>query len=328
MKYIITGGAGFIGSYLTELLISRHKQVLVIDNLSTGFRENLQTVDHHPLFRFIYGDVGDLTTWINVLEPTDVIIHLAGTVGVTKVCEDPLHTVTNNSSSSGIILHQALTYGCKVFLASTSEIYGNSPHGISSEENPAQVLMSGSGRSAYVLGKLMTEYYGLHYYHQYDLPVIIGRFFNTIGIRQTSHFGMVVPTFINQALHNAPIEVYGDGSQQRSFCDVHDVAIAILLLLEHEEATGHIFNIGSTDPISILSLANYIKQATGSGSDILFLPFPPERTDGHDIRNRKPSIDKLYAATGWQPKTTWQESVSAIIHSYKTINAHVCGKRY
>jgi UDP-glucose 4-epimerase len=309
MKYIITGGAGFIGSWLAEELINKGEVVLAIDNLSTGSVENLSNIIHNQNFKFIKGDAGAFETWVGLLAPNDIIIHLSATVGVIKVCDDPLETISNNSKATEIILKQAVKHKCKVFLASSSEVYGNAICNKSSEDDSAQVLLNNPGRSSYVLGKLISENYCLSYYQKYNLPVIIARFFNVIGPRQVSQYGMVVPTFLMQAVSNSPITIFDDGEQQRTFCDVKDIIRGILMLIENDNAIGEIFNLGGNEPISMSTLAGFIKQASNSKSAIKYLSFPTERSHGNDIRKRTPCLKKINSIIGWHPVIKWQDSI-------------------
>lgn len=317
MKYVITGGAGFIGSTLAEELIASGKTVLVIDDLSTGRISNLDKIILHTNFNFIKGDANSRETWKGILDPNDVIIHLSATVGVLKVCENPLQTIHNNFKSTKILLDLALHKKCKVLFASTSEVYGDKLNGSSQEDDPATVLLNNQGRSAYVLGKLLSEHYCLSFFQNYKLPVIIVRLFNVIGPRQASQYGMVVPTFLQQALTNREITVFGDGSQQRSFCDVRDITRAFQLLLHNDGAIGEIFNIGSTESISISDLANFIKKISYSSADIKYLPFPSERSGGSDIHYRKPSILKIKSIAGWAPEISWKDTISGMLESLR-----------
>jgi len=315
MKYVITGGAGFIGSTLAEELIAIGKTVLVIDDLSTGRISNLDKIILHTNFHFIMGDASSRETWNGILDPNDVIIHLSATVGVLKVCEDPLQTVNNNFKSTKTLLDLALQYNCKVLFASTSEIYGDKLSGLSHEDDPVNVFLNNQGRSAYVLGKLLSEHYCLSYFQAYKLPVIIVRLFNVIGPRQASEYGMVVPTFLQQALSNNEITVFGDGSQQRSFCDIRDITRAFQMLLKNDVAIGEIFNIGGPEPISISELANFIKKICDSSSVIKYLPFPSERSGGSDIHYRKPSIFKIKSKVGWTPEIHWKDTILGMLES-------------
>ncbi|TDH21430.1 NAD-dependent epimerase/dehydratase family protein [Segetibacter sp. 3557_3] len=313
MKYIVTGGAGFIGSHLCQKLVSGGKQVVAIDNLVTG---NINNVDHllaGKNFSVIEKDVRSITHWSKVISKNDVIIHLAATVGVNKVMDDPLETLENNSATTRIVLDVALKYNCKVFFASTSEVYGNTDHPFSAETDHVIIPSTHCGRAAYVVGKLTSEHYCNNYFNRYGLPVITARFFNVIGTRQSDAHGMVTPTFIKQALSGKAITIYGDGSQTRSFADVDDMVNVVLQLLDIPEAYGNVFNIGGDENITILQLAEYIKHATGSSSPIVFVPVPYQRTEGRDIHFRRPLLTKLQTMTGWKPAIHWHQTIDKII---------------
>jgi len=313
MKFIITGGAGFIGSHLTEKIIYAGHQVIVIDNESTGTVQNLAAISGHPNFTYLFTNIQMVNCWEQILEKDAVIIHLAATVGVNKVDKDPLETLENNYMATILLLKLALRFQCKFFFASTSEVYGDSGKLYSTETDALLVTATHCGRTSYVLSKLLSEQYCMNYFRKYGLPVIVGRFFNVIGTRQLNTYGMVTPTFIKQALENKPITVYGDGSQTRNFCDVDDVATTIIKSLQTEAAYGEIFNIGGAENTTILAFAQYIKEATHSNSPIVYLPFPGERSNGRDVYYRSPSLAKIEAFTGWRPVIPWQDSVKAII---------------
>lgn len=312
MKYIVTGGAGFIGSHLAEALIKESKRVVVIDNLSTGSLENLKNVWSDKNFRFVHGDVRTFSRWNEIIAKNDVIIHLAATVGVNKVMVNGLETVENNYVPTQILLELALQHQCKFFFSSTSEVYGSADTP-SAEQDPLVVPGTHCGRSAYVLGKIMSEHYCMQYFTRHALPVIVGRFFNAVGPRQMETYGMVAPTFIKQALRSKLITVYGNGDQTRSFCDVEDIVHAVLQLLETDQAFGEIFNIGSEESTTIAELAEYIRAAANSRSPIVFLPFPEQRDAGRDIRFRKPNLQKIQALTGWRPLVDFRTSLKNII---------------
>jgi UDP-glucose 4-epimerase len=313
MKFIISGGAGFIGSHLAESLIKEGKQVVVIDNLSTGSLRNLQKIRNHAHFVFIENDVCSIQDWDSILTAGDVIIHLAATVGVNKVMVDALDTFENNLQPTITLLKQAHRFHCKLLLASTSEVYGELKEKCSSELDSLVIPNTFCGRSAYILGKINSEFYCLNYARQFDVPVIVARFFNVIGANQTDKHGMVVPTFINQALAGEPITVYGNGDQTRSFCNIRDLVEAIKQLVSIQKAHGEIFNIGSDQTVTIEALAQYIKEATHSVSKIVHTLFPEQRIDGRDIKHRCAFISKIKSFTGWQPVISWQESIDEII---------------
>jgi UDP-glucose 4-epimerase len=243
----------------------------------------------------------------------DVIVHLAATVGVNRVMINSVETLYNNSALTKRILNVALKYNCKVFFASTSEVYGELTAFSSTENDPLVVSAGHCGRSAYVIGKLMSEHLCLNYYRMFGVPVIVGRFFNVTGIRQVGSYGMVVPTFITQALSGSPITLYGAGNQTRSFLNVKDAVQAILALLGKDGSFGEIFNIGSDSSITMLELAEYIKETANSSSSLLFLPAPEARSESRDIKHRKPSLQKITNYSGWQPSIDSRSTVEGMI---------------
>ncbi|HUC81516.1 MAG TPA: NAD-dependent epimerase/dehydratase family protein [Flavisolibacter sp.] len=317
MKFVITGGAGFIGSHLSEKLVFRGHQVIAIDNESTGCAQNLSAIMPHPAFTYIHDDISAVNYWEQILSENTVIVHLAATVGVNRVAENPLETLYNNYTSTVSLLNLAARYACKFFFASTSEVYGDSDRAFSTESDSLVINGTHCGRTSYVLGKLLSEHYCLNYHQTHSLPVIVGRFFNVVGPRQLDRYGMVAPTFVKQALKNEPITIYGDGTQTRNFCDVNDITEAIIKSIDTKAAYGKILNFGGKDNITIHSFAQYVKLATHSASPIVFLPFPKERSNGRDIYHRSPSLARIENITGWKPITPWQDSVKAIISSLK-----------
>ena len=315
----ITGGAGFIGSHTVDLFLDKGFRVTAIDDLSTGRYSNLDKARTFPNFKFIEEDVANID-WLELLNPNDTVIHLAASVGVNKVCESALTTAHNNHIPVEMILNAMHKKGGGRFLyASSSEVYGDSPPTGSSETDLLQAHTHLGGRSAYTVSKIYGEMIALAFAAEYGIPVTIMRFFNTIGIRQQSDYGMVVPVFVQQALSEQPIPVYGDGSQTRCFCDVGDLVQGIFRLCESSDVSGKIFNLGNPTEISIYALAQFIKAETGSLSPIHLLPFPPERAYHTDIRIRRPNITRIMTETGWQPQTSWKQSVRQIIR--EVINA-------
>lgn len=316
----VTGGAGFIGSHLVDFFLQKHFKVVAIDDLSTGSLDNLETANASPNFQFIQDDVSRID-WPGMLGPSDIVLHLAASVGVKKVCESPLATAHNNHVPVELILNAMVKKGGGRFLyASTSEVYGDSPELGSSEQDFLQVHTHLGGRSAYTVSKLYGELITQAYGDAYGIPVTVMRFFNTIGTRQRSEYGMVVPIFIQQALAGEPITVFGDGKQTRSFCDVLDLVEAVFGLSTACHTSGKIYNIGNPDPVSILELAQFVKAETGSSSPIHLLPFPAERAGKTDIRARKPDISRIRSELDWQPNTHWQQTVRTIIHEHMMVH--------
>lgn len=313
MNFIVTGGAGFIGSHLVEKLLCQGHKVTVIDDESTGSIQNLNNVLGHQNLLFIPSDVRNVSCWDELLAKDTTIIHLAGTVGVNRVVMNPLETIQNNFAGTKMLLDLAVKFSCRFFFASTSEVYGESGQEQSSESDALVINGTHCGRTSYILSKLLSEHYCINYFEQHGLPVIVGRFFNVIGTRQVSTFGMVTPTFVRQALTDESITIFGDGSQTRNFCDVDDVTNCILLLLQEEKAYGQVVNLGGNENITILELASYIKRSAGSQSPLVFVPFPKQRSEGRDIHHRSPCLLNVKSLTGWQPSIPWQRSIDRIV---------------
>lgn len=320
-KVFLTGGAGFIGSHLTDLLLSRGHPVVIVDDLSTGRIENLEFALQSPFCQFIRQDVATVD-WYNLLGPADTILHLAASVGVKKVCESSLATAKNNHQPLERILDAMRKKGCRRFLyTGTSEVYGDSEASGSGENDWLRVHTHLGGRSAYTVSKLYGELLAFAYAETFGMSVTVARLFNTIGPRQRCEFGMVVPVFVQQALAGDPITVYGDGAQTRSFCDVRDVVEALYHLAFHPTKETGLYNIGNPQEISMLELAEFIRHETGSSSPVQLMPYPPERAGKTDIRARKPDISRIQTAIGWQPRFHWKEAVREIIQQFAPINA-------
>jgi UDP-glucose 4-epimerase len=311
MSVFVTGGAGFIGSHLVEFLLEQGHRVVAIDNLSTGKIANLKAVLGHKNLKFVQGDASTFD-WAGYLAASDIIVHLASTVGVLKVCESALFTANNNCQMLDTILLAAVTHQNHVYFASTSEVYGESKHETGSrEEDLLEMHVRYGGRSAYTLSKAFGEMKCLAYQDTYAVPVTIMRFFNTTGIRQSPAYGMVVPKFVQLAIQNEPITIFGDGHQMRSFCAVSDTVNGIYSLISKPTAKG-IFNIGNREAITIRELAEQIRSTTKSSSPITYHALPPERMGQSDIQYRKPDISKLNATTGWSPIKHWHETIAEI----------------
>ncbi|RAJ27248.1 NAD-dependent epimerase/dehydratase family protein [Pedobacter cryoconitis] len=317
MNIIITGAAGFIGSHLTIKLLALNHHVTAIDNLSTGFLDNLNPVKDHPDLTLIIDDIQNTSAWDNQAKNGDIIIHLAATVGVKKVYADSYNTLINNLDSTQAVLEVARNRKCKVFMASTSEVYGQSEKPVLSETDSLSVTTTDQGRSSYVISKLTNEISCLNYHQLKSVPVIIGRFFNVAGENQKSEFGMVIPTFIENALDGKPLILYNDGSQRRSFCYIEDVLSAIITLILEPRAWGNIFNIGNDTTITIKELAEYIHKKCNSHSEISYAAMPAERSGKSEIYSRLPSIKKINELTGWKPEVYWQKTIDLLIANVK-----------
>ena len=313
-RILITGGAGFIGSHLCESLLSTGNHVTAIDDLSTGRIDNILPLTQHPNFSFVRESILNKQVLDQLCSRSDLVIHLAAAVGVKLIVENPVRTIQTNVMGSEAILSAANRHGCKVMLASSSEVYGKGTRIPFSEGDDCLIGATTHSRWAYATSKAMDEFLGLAYHNQFNLPVVIMRFFNTIGPRQTGSYGMVVPRFVRQALTNTSVEVYGNGMQTRCFADVQDVVRAIQMLIEEENAVGEVFNIGSTQEISIFQLAERIIKLSNSHSKINFIPYEKAYAPGfEDMQRRVPNIDKLYNLTAFQPKFTLDDSLKGII---------------
>ncbi|HEY81587.1 MAG TPA: NAD-dependent epimerase/dehydratase family protein [Anaerolineae bacterium] len=302
-RVLITGGAGFIGSHLAETLLDAGLQVAVLDDLSTGRFENIAHLTGHPNFSFAIDSITNAIVLDRLASESDAIIHLAAAVGVKLVVEQPVHTIETNIMGAEAVLKAAARYRAKVIIASTSEVYGKGAHVPFREDDDVVLGPTSRTRWAYAASKMVDEFLALAYHQKYDLPVVIARLFNTVGPRQTGRYGMVVPRFVRQALAGEPITVYGDGSQSRCFCDVSDTVRALKALLSHEEAVGKVFNVGSTEEVAILELAQRIKALTGSDSSIRFVPYAEAYAPGfEDMQRRVPDTTRIQSVTGWRPR--------------------------
>lgn len=314
-NYLITGGAGFIGSHLCDLLVGQGYEVTAIDDLSTGRIENISNLRRQPNFHFVRESITNLQVLDRLTSQADIVIHLAAAVGVKLIVEDPVHTIRTNIMGSEAVLTTAKRYGCKVLIASTSEVYGKGVSVPFHEDDDCLLGPTTHSRWAYATSKMVDEFMGLAYFKQYALPVVILRLFNTVGPRQTGQYGMVVPRFVRQALRNQPLEVYGDGSQSRCFTDVADVVQAIASLAVHPQAPGQVFNIGGTEEITILGLAQRVIQLTQSSSPIHFIPYDEAYAPGfEDMARRVPCIAKIQKLIGFTPKHSLDNTLQRVIN--------------
>jgi UDP-glucose 4-epimerase len=314
MRYLITGGAGFIGSHLCEALLAQDHRVLVIDDLSTGRLDNIAHLKPHPQFQFVRETVDNALVLDRLMSVSDIVVHLAAAVGVQLIVQDPVRTIRTNINSTEAVLTAAHRYGCKVLLASTSEVYGKGVRVPFHEDDDRLMGPTSRSRWAYAESKAVDEFLGLAYHYQFGLPVVIMRFFNTVGPRQTGRYGMVVPRFVRAALCEQPLNVYGDGTQSRCFADVADITRAIVQLADHAAAVGQVFNIGSTQEISIRELAERVISLTGSRSEIVHVPYDEAYAPGfEDMQRRVPSIAKLAALIGYTPQYTLDDTLQRVI---------------
>jgi len=311
---LITGGAGFIGSHLAETLLAEGHRVRIIDNLSTGRWRNIEHLAGHPHFQFARAAIEEEVVLDRLASEAQVTFHLAAAVGVKLIVEDPVHTIETNVMGTERVLKAALRYGCRTVIASTSEVYGKGFKVPFSEDDDVLLGSSAKSRWAYAASKLVDEFLGVAYHAQYGAPVICARLFNTVGPRQTGQYGMVVPRFVRQALVGEDLTVYGDGTQSRCFCDVRDVVRALIGLAAHDQAVGRVFNVGSTEEISILGLADRVRQLTGSPSKTRFVLFSEAYAPGfEDMQRRVPDITRINRLLGWQPTRSLDEILQSVI---------------
>ncbi len=302
VRSLITGGAGFIGSHLAEALLKRGEEVYALDNLSTGSMANIDALKSRPGFHYVLDSVRNAYVVAEMVDRCDVVYHLAAAVGVKLIVEDPVNTIETNVHGTETVLHHASKKGKKVLIASTSEVYGKSEQFPFREDQDVLLGPSSKSRWSYACSKLVDEFLALAYLRQKKLPVVIVRLFNTVGPRQTGRYGMVIPTFVRQALRNEPITVYGDGRQSRSFTYVGDVVWALTRLAHTPEAVGQIFNVGSGQEITMNELAALIKKMTGSSSPIVHVPYAEAYEQGfEDTGRRVPDISRLAATIGYRP---------------------------
>jgi UDP-glucose 4-epimerase len=314
MRTLVTGGAGFIGSHLGDELLARGHAVHVLDDLSTGSIDNIRHLRDDPRFSYTIDSCHDARLVAELVDEADYIYHLAAAVGVQLIVESPVRTIETNVHCTEIVLAQASKKRRPVFVASTSEVYGKSIDLPFREDGDIVMGASDRGRWAYACSKALDEFLAVAYYRERQLPTIIGRLFNTVGPRQTGRYGMVVPTFVRQALAGRPITVYGTGRQQRCFCHVRDVVGALADLIDREDLYGQVFNIGSDEEVSILELAARIKDATHSDSEIVLIPYTEAYGSGfEDMPRRIPDFTKLANALGWQPTATLDQILDDVI---------------
>lgn len=313
-KFLITGGAGFIGSHLCELLLQQGHHVVVIDDLSTGRLDNIQHLIGTPSFQFVRETIMNSQVLDRLTSEADIIVHLAAVVGVRLIVEDPVDTIATNIMGTEAVLTTANRYSCKVMLASTSEVYGKGLKVPFNEEDDTVIGPTSHSRWSYASSKAIDEFLGLAYYHQFNLPVVIMRYFNTVGPRQTGQYGMVLPRFVRQALAGEPVTIYGDGEQARCFSDVADVIDATTKLAENPGAVGQVFNIGSTEEVTIRELAEKVVAATGSSSKIVYIPYDDAYAPGfEDMRRRVPDLGRVQQLIGFSPRYTLDDTLRRVI---------------
>jgi UDP-glucose 4-epimerase len=327
-KALITGGAGFIGGHLAEALLGRGDYVTVIDDLSTGRFATVERLQEHPRYHFAIDTILNDQILDRLVSECDLIYHLAAAVGVELVVKDPVHVIETNVLGTQAVLKAARRYRKKVLIASTSEIYGKNEDIPSKEDSDRLLGSTTDARWSYSTSKAVDEYLGLAYHHQLEVPVVIVRLFNTIGPRQTGQYGMVVPRFVQQALAGEPLTVYGDGQQSRAFCDVRDTVKALIALMDHPDAVGQIFNVGSSREITILDLARLVLSllspeggtvAEPDSEGIVLVPFEEAYARGfEDMRRRVPDVSRIRSLVGWEPQITLEETLKGVIEDCRS----------
>ncbi len=316
---LITGGAGFIGSHLAEKLLADGYRVTIIDNLSTGRFENIaHLADVVPEFRYAIEDIRNAPVMDRLVSECDIIYHLAAAVGVFSIVHSPIDTLEVNVGGTEIVLQTARRYRKRVLIASTSEVYGKGVKIPFSEDDDRILGATTKSRWSYAASKELDEFLGLAYHQAVGLSVTIFRLFNTVGPRQVGHYGMVVPRFVQWALANEPIQIYGDGQQSRCFGNVYDVVNAIKGLGESKDVAGEVFNIGSHEEVTIQELAERVIARTDSKSEIVYVPYEKAYAAGfEDMRRRVPDISKIKKAIGWEPTTPLDVTIDQIVDFFK-----------
>ncbi len=314
MKVLITGGAGFIGSHLAERLLGAGHDVSVLDNLSTGSIDNIAQLKSHPCFSYAIDSVTNEPLLAELIDGCDVVFHLAAAVGVKLIVEQPVHTIETNVHGTEVVLKHANKKKKLVFIASTSEVYGKSSVVPFRESADLVLGPTEKHRWAYACSKLIDEFLALAYWREKRLPVVVVRLFNTVGPRQTGRYGMVLPTFVRQALAGKPITVFGDGTQSRSFTYVGDVVDALVALASEPRAIGGVYNIGNTGEVTIADLAARVKEVTGSTSAIQLVPYDEAYEEGfEDMPRRVPDITKLRELIGFAPKMALDDIIKTVV---------------
>ena len=322
MKTLITGGAGFVGSHLATLLLERGREVHLLDDCSTGRKENLDHIASHRRLHFHEGNVLDERITGDLISGCDEIYHLAAAVGVRLVIEKPVETIMTNVRGTEVVLENARRHGKKVLIASTSEIYGKNKNGSLREDDDRIMGSVMKQRWAYANTKTLDEFLALAYHRESGLPVVIARLFNTVGPRQTGRYGMVIPNFVRSALDGKPIRVFGTGKQTRCFAYVGDVIEGLAALMDHPGAVGQVFNVGNNDEISIAELAGRVKALTGSSSPIELVPYEEAYGEGfEDMERRVPDLAKIHNLIGYKPKVQLDEILERVIDYFRANRA-------
>ncbi len=322
MKVLITGGAGFIGSHLAERLLSQGADVMALDDLSTGAMANIDHLIGRDGFSYRIGSVIDAPLVAELVDKSDVTVHLAAAVGVRLIVERPVHTIETNVHGTEVVLGAVARKKKKILIASTSEVYGKGSRPPFSEDDDLVLGATTNSRWAYACSKALDEWLALAYARERDVPVVITRLFNTVGPRQTGRYGMVLPTFAGQALLEEPITVYGTGEQSRCFAHVRDSVEAIVRLLEDPAAVGEVFNVGSDREVTMNRLAEMVREAAGSSSPIVHVPYDEAYAEGfEDMQRRVPDVGKLWRATGFRPEIPLEEIIEDVVAHRRAVLA-------
>jgi UDP-glucose 4-epimerase len=317
-RSLITGGAGFVGSHLAEELLRRGEEVFVIDDLSTGRIDNIESLKPNPKFHYAIDSVHNEPVLAELIDRCDVVYHLAAAVGVKLIVESPVNTIETNVHGTEVVLKLANKKKKKVLITSTSEVYGKSTSVPFREDQDLVLGPTTKGRWSYACSKAIDEFLAIAYWHEKRLPVVIVRLFNTVGPRQTGRYGMVIPNFVQQALNGEPITVFGDGTQSRAFGYVGDVVRALADLARHPQAVGEVFNIGNTNEITMNALAELIKQMTGSKSEITHIPYDQAYEQGfEDMPRRVPDISKIQRLISYQPTVDLEQILERVIAAFR-----------
>ena len=315
MKILITGGAGFIGSYLAERHLEKGDVVCIIDDLSTGSMENIAAIKDHPHFKYYLDTVENEQLMAELVDLCDVIYHLAAAVGVKLIVESPVRTIETNIRGTEVVLRLAAKKGKRVLITSTSEVYGKQDRVPFREDSDMILGATTMGRWSYACSKAIDEFLAIAYWKEKKLPTVVVRLFNTVGPRQTGRYGMVIPNFVRQALAGEDITVFGDGLQSRCFNHVSDTVGAIVAVASNPKAVGEVYNIGNTQEVTMLQLAEKIKQMTGSSSQIVLVPYEKAYESGfEDMVRRQPDLSKIHALTGYAPTFTLDQILTDVIN--------------
>jgi UDP-glucose 4-epimerase len=317
MKYLVTGGAGFIGSHLAEALLARGDEVCVVDDLSTGGIRNIAHLKQNPRFEYIIDSCANFSLMAELVDSCDQVFHLAAAVGVKLIIESPVRTIETNVRMTEIVLTLASKKKRPILVASTSEVYGKSEQVPFREDGDLVMGATSKGRWSYACSKAIDEFLAIAYWKEKRLPTVIVRLFNTVGPRQTGTYGMVIPNFVRQALEGVPITVFGDGTQSRCFTHVAEVVRALIGLMSSERSYGEVYNVGNTSEVSMNDLAQRVRQECASRSDIVHIPYAEAYEQGfEDMQRRVPDISKIRAAIGWEPKIDLAQILRDVSRSF------------